>query len=148
MDKISAIIQARLGSKRFPKKILKKVNNKTILEHVIEQAQNSKLIDEIIINTDAEEAINIAKKLGVKHHRRENYFASSKCKNYEFHAHIADTTPSNYILFTNCTSPLVKRNTYIKIIKAFEDAKSKKDSLNRLDEIVEHTNNLRLVLLQ
>ena len=51
MDKVSAIIQARLGSKRFPKKILKKVNNKTILEHVIEQAQNSKLIDEIIIAT-------------------------------------------------------------------------------------------------
>ena len=51
MDKVSAIIQARLGSKRFPKKILKKVNDKTILEHVIEQVQNSKLIDEIIIAT-------------------------------------------------------------------------------------------------
>ena len=51
MDKISAIIQARLGSKRFPKKILKKVSDKTILEHVIDQVQNSKLIDEIIIAT-------------------------------------------------------------------------------------------------
>ena len=51
MDKISAIIQARLGSKRFPKKILKKVSDKTILEHVIDQVQNSKLINEIIIAT-------------------------------------------------------------------------------------------------
>ena len=34
------ITQARMNSKRFPKKILKKVNNKTILEMVYNQVKN------------------------------------------------------------------------------------------------------------
>ena len=35
--KIGIILQARSDSKRFPNKILKKINNKTILELIIER---------------------------------------------------------------------------------------------------------------
>lgn len=49
--KIVAIIQARMGSTRFPGKILKKVLGKTLLEYQLERVQRSKLIDEIVIAT-------------------------------------------------------------------------------------------------
>ena len=49
---IDCIIQARLGSTRYPKKILQKIsNNKTVLEFLLDQLQNSKSIDKIIIAT-------------------------------------------------------------------------------------------------
>lgn len=48
---IVAIIQARLGSTRLPGKILMKINNKTILNYVIDQVKNSKKIDKIIVAT-------------------------------------------------------------------------------------------------
>ena len=35
IKKIVIIIQARLNSKRLPNKVLKKINNTTILEHII-----------------------------------------------------------------------------------------------------------------
>lgn len=40
-----------MGSTRLPGKVLKKINQKTILEHVIERVKKAKLIDQIIIAT-------------------------------------------------------------------------------------------------
>ena len=49
---IAAIIQARLGSKRFPNKILKKINDKeTVLDYIIKRISKSKKINIIIIAT-------------------------------------------------------------------------------------------------
>ena len=48
---IGCIIQARMGSKRLPEKILKKLDEKTVLDYVIEQTKNSKKIDRIVIAT-------------------------------------------------------------------------------------------------
>ena len=35
--KIAIIVQARLGSKRFPEKILKKINNRFLIEILVER---------------------------------------------------------------------------------------------------------------
>ena len=45
---ITAIIQARLGSTRFPGKVLKKINKKTALEIIYLRLKQSKLLDDII----------------------------------------------------------------------------------------------------
>ena len=44
MPKISCIIQARTQSKRFPNKILKKINNLTILDLLILRLKKVKLL--------------------------------------------------------------------------------------------------------
>lgn len=49
--KIGCIIQARTASSRLPNKILMKIRNKSILEHIISFLKFSKVIDEIIIAT-------------------------------------------------------------------------------------------------
>lgn len=46
-----AIIQARLGSTRLPNKVLLKLGDKTIIEHVVERVKNSKLIDDVLVAT-------------------------------------------------------------------------------------------------
>lgn len=48
---ITAIIQARTGSTRFNNKVLKKLYNKTLLEHIIERVENSKLVNSIVVAT-------------------------------------------------------------------------------------------------
>lgn len=45
------IIQARYSSKRLPGKVLKKILNRTVLERVINQVNNSKKISKIIVAT-------------------------------------------------------------------------------------------------
>jgi len=49
--KIGAIVQARMGSTRLSGKVMKDLEGKTVLEHVIDRVRQSKMIDEIIIAT-------------------------------------------------------------------------------------------------
>ena len=60
------ILQARLGSKRFPSKVLKKINGKTILEYTIKRLKKTKLSKNIIVVTTKREEdqkiIKVAKK--------------------------------------------------------------------------------------
>jgi spore coat polysaccharide biosynthesis protein SpsF (cytidylyltransferase family) len=51
MNKITAIIQARVSSRRLPAKVLFKIYGKTILEHIIDRVNAAKTIDETIVAT-------------------------------------------------------------------------------------------------
>ena len=52
---IGAIIQARMGSTRFPGKVLRKVNGKSLLSHMISRVRLSDLIDDIIVATSMDQ---------------------------------------------------------------------------------------------
>jgi CMP-N-acetylneuraminic acid synthetase len=134
LKNITAVIPLRKNSQRVINKNLRLFNKKNLLIYKIEKLKQIKYIDQIIINTDSEEAIKIAKDLNVGFWRREDYYAKSICTNSEFWSHIADTTDSKFIMFTNCTSPLVKIETYNNIFKKFEEIKNINDSLNTVTE--------------
>jgi len=50
-SRMVAIIQARMGSTRFPEKVMAKIMGKTMLERIIERIQAARRIDKIIIAT-------------------------------------------------------------------------------------------------
>jgi spore coat polysaccharide biosynthesis protein SpsF len=54
--KIVAIIQARTGSTRLPRKVLEEIGGKPMLWHVIERVKRARLVDEVVVaTTDGEE---------------------------------------------------------------------------------------------
>ena len=53
---IVGIIPARIGSKRFPKKILADIDGKPMVAHVAERAMQSKLLEKVILAIDSNEA--------------------------------------------------------------------------------------------
>ena len=53
MPKIFCFIFARGGSKRIPKKNLKKINNKSLLEITINLAKKVNKIDKIFVSSDS-----------------------------------------------------------------------------------------------
>lgn len=59
-----AIIPARGGSKRIPRKNIKPFCGKPIIAYSIEAALTSKLFDEVMVSTDDEEIAEIAKEYG------------------------------------------------------------------------------------
>ena len=139
MKKIVAVIPIRKGSQRVKNKNFRPFGEKNLLIHKIEILKKLEYLDEIVVNTDSEKAISIAKKLNVKYFRREDYFASSKCLNSDFWQNVAENTNSEYIMFTNCTSPLIKLSTYKNTISIFKKyiIKNKFDSLNTVTQIKE-----------
>ena len=61
-----AIIPARGGSKRIPKKNIKEFAGKPLIAYSIEIAKNSNLFDRVIVSTDDDEIANISKKYGAE----------------------------------------------------------------------------------
>lgn len=61
-----AIITARGGSKRIPKKNIKEFCGKPIIAYPIEAALASKLFDEVMVSTDSEEIAAVARHYGAK----------------------------------------------------------------------------------
>lgn len=59
-----AIIPARGGSKRIPRKNIKSFLGKPIIAYSIEKAINSKLFEEVMVSTEDEEIALVAKKYG------------------------------------------------------------------------------------
>ncbi len=64
MKKAVAIIPARGGSKRIPRKNIKLFHGKPLIAYSIEVALKSKLFDKVIVSTDDEEIAKIAKEYG------------------------------------------------------------------------------------
>lgn len=69
-----AIITARGGSKRIPRKNIREFCGKPILAYSIEAARESKLFDTVMVSTDDEEIAEIARRYGaeVPFYRSEN----------------------------------------------------------------------------
>lgn len=62
--RILALIPARGGSKGIPGKNIRILGGKPLLAWTIEAAQNSKYLDRIILSSDSEEIISVAKEYG------------------------------------------------------------------------------------
>ena len=66
--KVVAIVQARLGSKRFPKKVLQKLGDISVIELLLKRLSKSTLINKIIVattqNEEDKELIKFVKDLG------------------------------------------------------------------------------------
>tara|TARA_Y100000034_G_scaffold136799_1_gene215857 strand:+ start:3665 stop:5434 length:1770 start_codon:yes stop_codon:yes gene_type:complete len=69
--KVAILIAARLASSRLPKKVLKKIGNQTIIEHLIDRMKSCKNVDEVILCTsthpDDKELLKYADEKGISH---------------------------------------------------------------------------------
>ena len=65
-EKAIAIITARGGSKRIPKKNVKEFCGKPIIAYSIKAALDSGIFDEVMVSTDSEEIAEIARAYGAK----------------------------------------------------------------------------------
>lgn len=117
-----AIITARGGSKRIPKKNIKDFLGKPIVAYSIEAAIQSGMFDEVMVSTDSEEIAKIAKRYGAS----VPFFRSPKSSN-DF-ATTADVINEVIVEYQNrgkyfdafmCIYPTAPFITTEKIKKAF-----------------------------
>lgn len=137
MKKLVALIAVRAGSQRVPNKNIRNFSNSNLLEIKIEQLKKVKGIDEIIVNSDSQEMLEIAKNMGVTAVKRDEYYATSYVSMSEVYKHFAETTDSEYIMYANVTNPLLEPSTYEKAINMFFENIKNHDSLASCNQIKE-----------
>lgn len=121
MEKITAVVPIRKGSQRVVDKNLRPFAGSNLLAIKIENLKRVKGIDEIIVNTDSEQAIKIAQEMEVSFHRREDYYASSKCTGSEFFEHLGQVTDTDIFAYCPVTSPFIKVETMEAAISMFKE---------------------------
>ena len=82
MKKIIAIITARGGSKRIPRKNIKDFFGQPMIKYAIDAALESKIFDTVMVSTDDEEIAQVARKYGadipfMRSEKTSNDFAST-----------------------------------------------------------------------
>lgn len=131
---ITAVVPVRKGSQRVISKNTRPFSDTTLLDLKLEVLKKVKSIDKIIVNTDCEVSIEIAKKHNVNIFKREDYFASSNVTNDQHWKHIAEVTDTNILIMAQTTSPLIKISTYEKAIENYLENINKFDSLNSVSD--------------
>jgi len=119
MGKVVAIIQARVGSTRLPKKVLKKIAGKPMLWHVIDRVKKAKLVDEVVLATTTKEEdkplLKLAKESGVKS------YAGSEDDVLDRYFRAAVEFGADVIVRVTADCPLIDPEIVDKVIKYFLD---------------------------
>ena len=128
--KVKALIPARSGSQRVKNKNIRKFASSSLLEIKINQLKRIKNIDGIIVNSNDDTILEIAKDLGCETVKRDDYFASNTVSMSDVYVNMAQNFDGDVIVYTNVTNPLLKDSTIEKAIETFKSFNGEYDSLN------------------
>ena len=102
-----AIIPARGGSKRLPRKNVLDLCGKPLIAWTIEAAKKSKYIDEVIVSSDDNEILEISEIYGASILRRPIELSGDTATTFDAIKHsIENTQKYDYIILLQATSPL------------------------------------------
>jgi len=111
MTRITAVVPVRTGSTRVPNKGIRPFAGTTLLEHKIETLKKVKGIDDIVVSSDGQHVLDIARAAGVNTHLRSAYYASAKCTGSEFFQNLANSISADILIYSPPTSPFILPET-------------------------------------
>lgn len=105
--KVLAIVPARGGSKRLPKKNILSLSEKPLIAWSIEAGLNSKYVDKVIVSSDDNEILNISSGYGADTLKRPDVLASDIATTFDAIEHVIENVEAyDYIILLQATSPL------------------------------------------
>jgi CMP-N,N'-diacetyllegionaminic acid synthase len=120
-----AIIPARGGSKRLPKKNILDLNGKPLIAWSIEAGLKSKYIDKVLVTSDNDEVLNISDSFGAITLKRPSKLATDTSTTYGAIEHAIENHQGyDYIVILQPTSPLRTSYHIDEAIKKLEDKNS------------------------
>ena len=100
MNEAIAIIPARGGSSRIPRKNIREFHGKPIIAYSIDAARESKCFERVVVSTDDEEIAAIARKFGAEvPFRRPHWLADAHTGTMDVVKHAVDTLEASGAAF-------------------------------------------------
>lgn len=137
---VSAVIVARGGSVRVPNKNLLEIRGEPLIARKIRQLQQVEDIDRVIVGSDSESILEVASKYGAEPILRPEIYCDERVSSAnEMIANMCDLFSTDIVMWTHCTNPLIRPETYSKALQEFKkNEKLAFDSLISVYEIREH----------
>jgi CMP-N-acetylneuraminic acid synthetase len=116
-----AMIPARLGSKRIPKKNIRYMGGKPLIQYPIELASASNKFESIWVNTENQQLGKLVKTFGADFHERPPELSSDTATNRDFVYEFLKTHSCDYVIMINPTSPLLRLSTLTNFLAYVTD---------------------------
>ncbi|MFW3353552.1 cytidylyltransferase domain-containing protein [Aliarcobacter butzleri] len=121
-----AIIPARGGSKRLPRKNVLDLCGKPLIAHTIEAGLKSNYVDKVVVSSDDEEILEISKEFDAETIKRPDELASDTATTFDAIKHTIDNNIDkyDYIVLLQPTSPLRNEKHIDEAIELLEEKKA------------------------
>lgn len=122
---ITAVIPVREGSRRLKNKNVAPFAGTNLLLNKIGQLKKVPEINRIVVSSDSDMMLEMARNEGALTHKRAAEYCDEKTKSFgEVVRHVAESVEGRHILWATCTSPLVFPKTYSRAIAEYPIALS------------------------
>lgn len=128
--KIKALVAVRSGSQRVKNKNIRPFAGSTLLEVKIHQLKRIKEFDGIVVNSNDDEMLEIASRLGCETVKRDEVYASNSVSMSDVYKNMAENINTDVIAYINVTNPLLKDETISQAINLYFENLEQFDSLN------------------
>jgi CMP-N-acetylneuraminic acid synthetase len=120
LGKITAVIPVRSGSTRCKNKNYRDFGDTNLLKLKIETLKKVKTIDKILVSSNCDIMLGVAKKFGVNIHKRDEKFCTSNCSGTDLYLALANAIDTDILLMTFCVTPFVSVETFEKCINNYK----------------------------
>lgn len=114
-----ALIAVRSGSQRVVNKNMRPFADSNLLEIKIQQLKRIPELDGIIVNSNDDQMLLLAEKLGCEIVKRDSYYASNTVSMSEVYKNMAEEANTDIIVYANATNPLLKDGTFSDAIRTY-----------------------------
>lgn len=122
--KFTAVIPVKANSSRLPNKNIRPFGNENLLTRKIRQVKTSNIADRIIVSSDSDEMLQMARDMGIEAIKRPIEFADESRPFGEFLIYLTELIKEGHLAYTCVTSPFLDENLmkqtkekYIEIIQ-------------------------------
>ncbi len=131
-EKVVAMIPARIGSTRLPKKNLALINGEPLISYAINAAKSSGVFDRIVVNADDKVFEEVAKRYGVEFYLRPEHLGSSTTKSDDVVCDFMKKHPGDIVCWVNSISPLQTGEEIKSVVGHFQ-----KEGLDSLITVID-----------
>jgi CMP-N-acetylneuraminic acid synthetase len=128
--RIKALVAVRSGSQRVINKNMRPFVGSSLLEIKLRQLTGISCLGGVIVNSNDDGMLALARKYGCETVKRDEYYASSCISMSDVYQNMAENCNADIIVYANCTNPLLSDESIKKAIDLYCSINTEYDSIN------------------
>ena len=135
---IVGLLPVKGNSERVPMKNLRKFGESSLFELKLSQLSKAKGFDEIIVSSEEDMILSMAKKNGFGTHERDPKYSTSDIPMSDVYSYIASEIAGEDIAWINVTNPLADSDCYTNAVESYKRMDKKYDCLLSVAEVKDY----------
>lgn len=126
---IIGLVPVKGSSQRVPMKNLRKFGDTSLFELKLSQLSKSKGFEKIIVSSEEDNILSIAKREGFSIHKRDPKYSTSDIPMSDVYSYIASEIEGENIAWINVTNPLADSQIYTNAVQLYNKMEKNYDCL-------------------